>query len=442
MPREIVLDILMEVMERGEFSHLVIHQALEKYVYLEKQERAFITRLANGTIERAIELDAFIDSFSSVKTKKMKPVIRNILRMTAYQIKYMESVPDAAACNEAVKLAKKRGFQNLSGFVNGVCRSMSRGLPGYQMPDTLSVRYSVPSWLTHMWETQYGREKTEQILKEFMEETDTKETVLRCNRSKKTVEEIEASLLCQNVAVRRDDVLPYALHISGYDRLEELEAFRKGWVQVQDVSSMAVGEAAAPKKGSICMDVCAAPGGKSLHLADWMEDEGIVESRDLTWEKVSLIEENRLRCGFSCVKPLVRDASILEKEKIGTADIVIADLPCSGLGIIGNKPDIKYKMTEEKMKSLVQLQRHILETVQLYVKPGGILIYSTCTIHWAENEGNVEWFLRQFPFRSVPLSGELWEKLGCAAGEKGVCQIFPKAGQQSGFFIAKFRKAE
>lgn len=440
MSREIVLDILMEVMEKEALGHIVIRQALDKYQYLEKKERAFITRLANGTIERAIELDALIDAFSSVKVKKMKPIIRNILRMTAYQIKYMESVPDSAACNEAVKLAKKRGFLKLSGFVNGVSRSISRGISEYQMPNDLSIQYSMPPWIVSMWIKQYGKDKTEYILKEFLEESHTKETIVRCNESKKRVEDIIESLKKQDVTVQRDKILPYALHLSGYDRLELLEAFQNGWIQVQDISSMLVGEVANPSKGSICIDVCAAPGGKSLHLADRMVDEGIVESRDLTWEKVALIEENKSRCDFSCIKPIVWNAEILDLEKIEKADIVIADLPCSGLGIIGNKPDIKYKMTKEKMGSLVELQRRILETVQQYVKPGGMLIYSTCTIHKEENEGNVKWFQEKFPFELVPFTEQCWEQIECDIRIKGCCQIFPKAGQQSGFFIAKFIK--
>ena len=440
MSREIVLDILIEVMEKEAFGHLVIRQALDKYAYLEKRDRAFITRLANGTMERAIELDALIDSFSAVKTKKMRPVIRNILRMTAYQIKYMESVPDSAACNEAVKLAKKRGFHKLADFVNGVSRSISRGLADYEPPKEFSVRYSMPQWIVSMWIKQYGKEKTEQILKEFLKEDHTKETIVRCNQSRKPVEHIVDSLLDQNVTVMRDKILPYALHISGYDRLETLEAFQKGWIQVQDISSMLVGEAAKPAKGSFCMDVCAAPGGKSLHLADMMENQGIVESRDLTWEKVSLIQENCHRCEFSCITPISWNAEELDLKKVAKADVVIADLPCSGLGIIGNKPDIKYKMTEEKMESLVMLQRSILKTIQQYVKPGGILIYSTCTIHKGENEDNVKWFLEQFPFQTVPLQGQCWETVDCTTGEKGYCQILPKAGYHSGFFISKFQK--
>ncbi len=442
MSREIVLEILLEVMEKGQFAHLVIRQALDKYVYLKKQERAFMTRLAYGTIERAIELDAYVDTVSSVKTENMKPVIRNILRMTAYQLLYLTSVPPSAACNEAVRLAKKKGFYHLSGFVNGVCRGMVRGLSRYQKPESLSLRCSVPDWMIQMWERQYGRERMMQILEEGMGEAGIRETVVRCNQSKTSTREAEESLRRQCSSVRRDSLLSYAFHISGYDRLEALEAFQNGWIQVQDVSSMMAVEAASPAKGSVCIDVCAAPGGKSLHLADWMEDIGVVESRDLTWEKVSMIEENRIRSGFSCIRPAVWDATVTDREKIERADVVLADLPCSGLGVIENKPDIKYKMTEEKIKSLVQLQRQILKTVQQYVKPGGVLVYSTCTINREENEENAKWFLEQFPFEPLPLEGTLWETIGCCADDRGMCQIFPKSGQRGGFFLAKFRKAE
>lgn len=204
--------------------------------------------------------------------------------------------------------------------------------------------------------------------------------------------------------------LPVMLSIRGYDHIEGLEAFSLGMIQVQDVTSALVGEAASPKRGDYIIDVCAAPGGKSLHLADKLEGTGLVEARDLSVQKVSLIEENRIRCGYDNVRTVVWDALQTDEDAFCKADIVIADLPCSGLGIIGKKPDIKYNMTREKMEELAGLQRDILAVVWQYVKPGGLLVYSTCTIDVLENEENVQWLKEQFPLEpQISASGlEMW----------------------------------
>ncbi len=439
--RAIVLDILLEVMEKGKFTHIVLRQALDKYGYLEKNERAFISRLANGTIEKCIELDYIINGYSSVKVNKMKPVIRNILRMTVYQLKYMDSVPASAACNEAVKLAQKKGFGQLKGFINGVSRNISRHIEEMVQYDDLSVKYSMPDWLVKFWMNSYGEGKTVDILEGLSASKDQyHETVVRCNLSKNSAENIITSLENDKVSVRRDPILPYALHISNFDRLDCLAAFKNGEIQAQDISSMLVGEIASPQKNDYCIDVCAAPGGKSLHLADKLDGTGTVDSRDVSYEKIYMIEENISRCGFKNIHAQVKDALDLDVESIHKADIVLADLPCSGLGIIGNKPDIKYKMSLDKMKQLASLQREILSVVQQYVKPGKLLIYSTCTINPEENEENVKWFLNSFPYELVSIEKEIGKELKCETTNSGYIQLIPGLNKTAGFFIAKLRR--
>ena len=428
--RELVLDILMEVNEKEQYSHLVIRDVLGKYQYLEKQERAFLTRLAEGTIEHLLEMDFIINSFSKVKVKKMKPLIRNLLRMSVYQIKYMDSIPDAAVCNEAVKLAKKRGFGQLRGFVNGVLRNIARELSFLQYPDEklepvrfLEVTYSVPEWIVKMWIKDYGFERTKSICESFLKE---RPITIRTNLTRITPEELKQKLETEGVSVRTVETLPYAFEISGYDYLQSLECFQKGLFYVQDISSMMVAEIASPKMESYVIDVCAAPGGKSSHLAEKMEGTGMVEARDLTEYKVSLIEENIERHGLKNMQAVQMDATVYDADSVEKADVLICDLPCSGLGVMGKKTDIRYKMNEEKQKELVQLQRQILDTVYTYVKKGGVLVYSTCTIHSEENTGNVEWFAKKHPEFEV-LSSE---------------QMFPGEAYHDGFFIAKLvRKA-
>lgn len=428
--RELILGILMEVTKENGYSHLVIRSVLEKYQYLDKKERAFITRVSEGTIQHMIELDYIINQFSKVKVNKMKPVIRNILRMAVYQLKYMDAVPDAAACNEAVKLARKKGFSSLSGFVNGVLRNISRNLATLTYPDektdpvlALSVRYSTPEWLVEQWMNAYGIERTKQILTAFLTEAPI---TIRTNLSRITPEALKQRLTEEGVTVEPLDQekypgLSYGFAISGFDYLNGLSSFREGLFYVQDISSMMVAEYAAPQEGDYCIDVCAAPGGKSIHLAEKLGETGMVDARDLTDYKVGLIQENIDRQQLTNIKAKVWDATVLDEASIDQADVLIADLPCSGLGVLRKKTDIKYRMSEKQQDELVALQKSILDVVCRYVRPGGTLIYSTCTIHKAENEENVNWFVEKHPeYKLLEMK-----------------QMFPEETLGDGFFIAK-----
>ncbi len=426
--RELVLSLLLEITRDGEYSHIAISGVLGKYQYLDKKERAFITRVTEGTLERMIELDYIIDQYSKVKTKKMKPVIRCILRSGVYELKYMDSIPYSATCNEAVKLAKKKGFSSLAGFVNGVLRNISRNLSDISYPDeskepvkSLSVRYAMPEWIVEQWMAEYGREKTEEILRAFLEGNGIS---IRTNLMKNSPEELRHTLESEGITVRENQEIPYAFYIEGVDYLQALKSFRDGLFYVQDVSSMKAAIEAAPGEGEYVIDVCAAPGGKSIHIAELMHGMGHVQARDLTEYKIELIEQNKKRCGVSNLSTLQWDARVRDVSAVEKADIVIADLPCSGLGVMQKKKDIRFKMTREKQSQLAALQREILHTVQEYVKPGGKLIYSTCTISRKENEDNALWFVRNHPQFVL-------EKME---------QILPIAGKYDGFFIAGLRK--
>lgn len=434
--REIALDILLEILERGGYSHIILRQALNKYQYLDKSERAFISRIAEGTVEYLLQIDYIIDSFSNTKVSKMKPVIRTILRMSVYQLIYMDRVPDSAVCNEAVKLAVKRKFTGLKGFVNGVLRNISRNKEGLSWPND-SVRYSMPAWIVSMWEESYGRETAVTMMESFLK---NKKTTVRCNLAKASKEEIIQSLRNQGAEVSESGISEAVLCIEKYDYMEGLEAFQKGYIQVQDLSSSFVGEIADPKKGDYVIDVCGAPGGKSIHIADKLDGTGMVEVRDLSLLKINMVEENIRRCGYLNIRTKVQDALVTDPDSVEKADIVIADLPCSGLGIIGRKPDIKYRMTPDALESLAALQRNILTVAQAYVKPGGRLIFSTCTINRKENEENAGWFLEQFPFDCISLKGKLGEKLDSAAANRDFIQLLPGIHPCDGFFIAAFQK--
>ena len=423
--RELVLEMLIEIIEKNQYSHLILRDVLDKYQYLSKQERAFMTRLTEGTLEHLIELDYIIDSYSKTKVRKMKPMIRSILRMSVYQIKYMDSVPDSAVCNEAVKLAKRHGFGQLSGFVNGVLRNISRNISDVRYPDQkdmvrfLEVKYSMPQWIVKQWINDYGMEETEQILKGFDRE---KTLSIRTNTLKCTPEELRDKLKAEGVTVEPVKDLDYAFYISGFDYLKSLQSFEDGLFYVQDVSSMMAAELAAPKENDYVIDVCAAPGGKSTHLAEKLKGTGMVEARDLTDYKVDLIRDNIDRHELHNMKAVLMDATRYDEASVNKADVLICDLPCSGLGVLGRKTDIRYKISSEQEKELMELQRQILDTVHQYVKPGGTLVYSTCTIDKMENEDNVRWFADKY--KDFVLKEER--------------QLLPGQLGGDGFFLAKF----
>ena len=425
--RELILEILLMITRDGEYSHIALKQVLDQYQYLDKKERAFITRVVNGTLERMIEIDYIIDRFSKVKVNKMKPVIRAIMRSAVYQLKYMDSVPDSAVCNESVKLAEKRGFRPLKGFVNGVLRNISRNLAEVSYPkdelERASIQYSVPEWMLKQWKDDYGLNIAIQMAESFLEESPLS---VRCNFQKIQKEDLLKLLEEEGVHTEEVPGMENALYLSGYDYLAGLESFQKGYYQVQDVSSMQVAAWADPKEGDYIIDVCAAPGGKAIHAAELLNETGHVEARDLTDYKVNLIWENIRRSGLTNIEAVRWDATAYEESSEEKADIVIADLPCSGLGVLGRKPDLKYKMTKKTQKELEQLQRKILGVVHHYVKPGGKLVYSTCTVNRAENIENARWFTKVCPEFTLVKEE----------------QRIPGTDGGDGFYIALFQRKE
>lgn len=444
--RAVVLDILTEIEKEGEFSHITINNALLKYQYLDRTQRAFINRLSLGTIECRIEMDYILNQYSKTPVNKMKPLIRCIMRMAVYQIIYMENVPDSAACNEAVKLAAKRGFTGLKGFVNGVLRNISRNKDNITYPDKaketkkyLSVKYSMPEWIIELWNTNMSYEEIEDILAGMKKD---KKTYIRCNTLKGGTDYIKKILEEEGVTVTEVSGLSYAYEISGYDYLTALKSFNEGLYQIQDISSMMAGEYVKPSTDSLIVDVCAAPGGKSINaalkLAEAAYDNkdipesgiskevlkgitGRVIARDVSDYKASLIDDNVARLGIPYIDVEVHNALEFDEELEGKADIVIADLPCSGLGIMGRKPDIRYNITKEKIDDIISLQRDILKVVSRYVKTGGTLVYSTCTINRAENEDNADWICNTLGFSK---DGEYRQMLPSAKADN------------DGFFVA------
>lgn len=463
--RELILDMLLEMERERTYSNILIRNVLDKYDYLMPQEKAFIKRVTEGTLERRIQLDYIIDSCSKVPVKKMKPLIRNLLRMSVYQILFMDGVPDSAVCNEAVKLAGKRKFQSLKGFINGVLRNIARNkqrmIPQQPVvpeclkasdtnfqnafyPDRekepvryLSVIYSMPEFLVDLWIGDYGVEQTERMIKAMLEihpVTIRLKESLSDREKKELIEEIKET----GVHVKKHPYLPYAYTLSHMEGIHGIPGFEEGLFTVQDVSSMLCVECAGIRAGDFVLDVCAAPGGKSTLAAQKLNGTGKVLAQDVSEDKTELILENMQRQRLTNMEIAVQDACVYEEALFKRADVLFADLPCSGLGILGKKRDIKYNVTREGLQELPLLQKKILDTVWQYVKPGGILIYSTCTIHKKENEEIVRWFLENHPYEPMDISGAMPDVPEKETAEKGYLQLLPGVHETDGFFIAGF----
>ncbi|SFQ16785.1 16S rRNA (cytosine967-C5)-methyltransferase [Lachnospiraceae bacterium XBB1006] len=432
--REVILDCLLAVTKEQAFLHVVMRDVLAKYAYLDKRDRSFISRVCHGTMERMPELDGIINQFSKVSVRKMKPVIRLILRSALYQMLYMDSVPNSAAVNEAVKLASKRGFSGLKGFVNGVLRNIDRNLATISYPsrdhfiDYMEMRYSIFPWMTKLWLTSMSEEQVEAIGEAFLKEGPT---CVRVMTDRITPQALMKQLVEQGITVATHETREDVLYLSSYDSLGAIKQFRDGLFYVQDPSSMEVATVIKPKAGEIGVDVCAAPGGKSIHAAMLLKEQeqqtdkkGRIYARDLTPMKLALIEENIARTGMDNITAEIKDARVLDEAMVEKADFVIADLPCSGLGVLRKKPDIKYRTSLDNVRELAQLQQEILAVVCQYVKPGGRLLYSTCTINRIENEENVETFLKEHSEFT----------------RKAQQQLLPKDGKQDGFFYCLLEK--
>lgn len=426
--RELVLDILL-TMEKGHtFSNRLIKETLDRHAFLDSRDKAFLKRMAEGTIERQIELDYYLNQVSSVSVAKMKPLIRCLLRMGAYQLLYMDTVPDSAVCNEACKLAEKRGFHRLKGFVNGVLRNLAKQKGGLSLPkkeagaEFYSVKYSMPKWLVEMWLSEYGEKGTEAMLEGLLQ-IHPVSLRFRTDLQGEGIEKLVGRMKEAGAVVTPGKLHPLIYHLSNFEGVDSLPGYGEGAFMVQDVSSAQAVEAAGIKEGDFVMDICAAPGGKSIFAAEKAGKTGKVLARDVSEEKLARIKENIKRMGAENVSTQIFDATAADETYWEKADVLLMDVPCSGLGVMGKKRDIKYHVTRESLEEIVALQKRIVENSWRYVKPGGILLYSTCTIHRRENEDMAGWIVENFPFE-----------------QEVSVQLLPGITESDGFFYARLRR--
>lgn len=410
--REIALKTLYAVEFEGAYSNMALKNALSKN-NISAVDKSFVTTLVYSVISRKLTLDYVIASYSKIKLKKISKYILLILRMGLCQLMYMDKVPQNAAVDESVKLAKRYGHGASAGFVNGVLRSFIRS--GIELPDDLSVKYSFPKELCEMFVNDFGAEFAAELMETL---NSNPKLTIRANTLKTTPRELKAKLDKKGIKSETNGV---SLVCSGFDVAGD-ELYRNGCYTVQDTAASQASLVLSPKKGETVIDMCAAPGGKTTHIAELMENEGQIFAFDVHEHKIKLINENAKRLGIDIIKAQIGDGTVFNEAFAEKADKILCDVPCSGLGIIRRKPDIKWN--REDMSGLRKIQQKILENAGRYLKHGGEIVYSTCTIDKRENEEQTELFLKNHSdFEKI------FEKT-----------YYPNKDGCDGFYICKMRK--
>lgn len=424
-PRTLAFQSLRKVFRDDSYSNLTIAGVLQSED-LSGADKSFFTALVYGVLERKVTLDHNLSLYLKQPLKKLDPKVYTALLLGAYQILFMEKVPDHAAINESVKLVKKQGAAYAAGLVNAVLRKIAEhGLQLPELPedspDYLSVKYSVPVSLVKRWIDAYGLEKTEGLLASAL---GPRPLTVRVNTTKTTAAALQEQLLKEGVSSEPHRIAEDALVLTDPGDLSALPGFRDGLFHVQDAASQLCCRAVDPRPGETVFDLCAAPGGKSCTMAERMEDKGSVLAFDLYEARVGLIRENAERLDLSCIRAEVGDATVYRPE-LGLADKVLCDVPCSGTGDIGRKPEIRFR-DPGLVDNLKTVQYDIFNLAERYLKPGGVLVYSTCALDPAENEEQVARFLSEHP------DFTLLEQQTC----------FPQDYDSDGFFYARLRKGE
>lgn len=429
--REEAFETLLSINQDKAYSNLKINEVL-KESEMSRADKGLFTELVYGTLKHKFTLDYYLKPF--VQTR-IKGWMRTLLWMSIYQYKYLDKIPDHAIINEAVEIAKQRGGLHNSKVVNGILRNMMRSV----LPDPsdikddqqrIAIEYSLPKWIVKHWVTHHGLETTEAIAKSLIERPGQ---TVRVNTNRTTVEDAIARLEKEEYEVQQDNDIAYCLHIYGRPVVES-RAFKDGYVSIQDKSSMFVAEILAPTEGEIILDACSAPGGKACQTAELLQGTGQVDATDIHEHKIELIEHNIKKLRLKNVHAFQHDATQPYDKKY---DKILVDAPCSGLGVLRHKPEIKYAQTKDTVDGLVELQLKIMNNIKDFVKPGGVIVYSTCTIEQMENENVIYTFLKQnkdFEFEpfSHPRTGEKVKTL----------QILPQDFNSDGFFITKIRRKE
>lgn len=439
-PRNIAFNVLMKIEQDNAYSNIALNNAIRENK-LSGLDSSFVSALVYGVLERKITLDYIIKQYSKIPLRKIELKTKMILRLGILQLLFMDKIPESAAVNESVNLAKKHKLQKSSGFINGILRSITRAEEKYRLPDKsdkvlyYSVKYSAPQDLVRLWINSYGELNTEHLLLSL---GGRPKICARVNTLKTDKNSLIAELAKDNVTAEEIPFLENAVSLTGTGSIERLSAYKSGKLHIQDASSQLCVDFLSPKQREVLLDICSAPGGKAFTAAQYMGDRGKIFACDLYDHKLKLIGDGAKRLGINSIVTLKRDGASSEVS-LPLADKILCDVPCSGLGILSRKPEIRYKdnlITED----LPELQYKILCQSARYLANGGRLVYSTCTLNPAENNKNTQRFLDEHPdFYGVKLS--LPPQINRAFEENDYeITLMPHTADTDGFYIAVFGK--
>lgn len=437
-PRELAVKTLYEINHNKAFVNIALKKSL-KDPRLSSIDKSFVNTLVYGVIKHMNYCDWIISNYSKIKLKKIAPMLLEILRIGVYQIFFLDKVPHFAAVNESVNLSKKYSKGKSDKFVNGVLRSILRNKEeilqhSFEGDEKMTIQYSAPIWLVNMLKEQYPIE----IVGNFFEESIKNAPITaRVNRLKITKEELKSSLTAEGINVADGKLRDYSIIIDQFSDISKNPSYQKGWFIIQDEAAMMTVDLLDPKPGEKILDMCSAPGGKTTHIGEMIKDTPGLTARDIYDHKLKLIDENCKRLGLKNIQLELKDGLTFYSEDEKKYDKILLDAPCSGLGILRRKPDIKWNLKEEDIKAIIHIQKSLIKNAFDYLKPGGILVYSTCTINRQENEEVVHSLIENNQSASLLSLKDIDETI--LLNEHFV-QTFPKEGRWDGFFMAKIQK--
>ncbi len=439
--RTIALDLLIDIEKNKSYSNLALNKVMTENNLI-SQDAGLLTEIVYGTIQRKLTLDYYLQPFVQ---KKIDLWVRILLRMSVYQMVYLDKVPDHAIIHEAVEIAKEKGHAGIASFVNGVLRNLQRkgvlSVTDIKDPiEQLSIATSHPKWLVKLWTDQIGLENTKQICQLNLQPP---VQTARVNLAKSTRERVVTLLEDEGYTVQLSDIFPQSIQ-NKRGNLAFSMAYQQGLITIQDESSMLVADVVSPQPNEVILDACAAPGGKTSHLLEKLNGTGKVVALDIHKHKIKLIHATATRLGLSALETRQLDARLAQENYPASSfDRILVDAPCSGLGVLRRKPEAKYEKTTEDIARLSAIQLNLLQQVSTLLKPGGTLVYSTCTINQSENEQVVKAFLQENAAfeKDFSIKDGLPEKISPFVKENYV-QIFPHYFGSDGFFIASFKKRE
>ncbi len=440
-PRQLAFVALREIYRRDSYTDIALDRTLRNCREISGRDRGLATQLVYGVVRQQRTLDAIINQLAKKQAHQQPPDLRLIFHLGLYQLRYLNQIPEAAAVDTTVELAKANGYSRLAGVVNGVLRQYLRlGSTALTLPESpverLGTQYSFPDWIVELWLQEWGETKTEELCAWFNQ---TPAIDLRVNPLHTSIEEVESALVEAGVAVSHIKNLPQALRLQGsVGAIQKLPGFELGWWSVQDSSAQLVSYLLDPQPGEVIIDACAAPGGKTTHIAELMADNGTIWACDRAAKRLKKVSENAQRLQLNSIKTCSGDSRDFTQFS-HIADRVLVDAPCSGLGTLHRHPDIRWRKTPDKIPELSQLQREILQQAATWVKPAGSLVYATCTLNFQENEAIINNFLQQHPHWQIQ-PPSIDSPLQIFTDNQGWLKVLPSDHNMDGFFMVKLKQ--